>query len=140
YVRDAGADQRVRRLSRHVRAVEPDASRTHRHQTGDRTQQRRLAGTVATQDRAAPPLVHGQRDLVQRPHLAVVHVDPFDLEQAHRASSAFAPTPRYASIVAASSMTASGVSEAMICPLSRTTTWPQSRITTSSTCSTSTIV
>jgi hypothetical protein len=73
----------VRRDARDVPALEHDAAGLGRDQARDGAQQRRLAGTVRADERDDLALPDRDRDVLERVHCAVEHLEPLHHELAH---------------------------------------------------------
>src|SRR5437773_8930917 len=93
-VREAEADDLVRRHLREVAVAHPDGALPRAQDTGDRSQRRRLPGAVAADERYDLALAHRERGALQRLDVAVVGVDLLDLEERHQATwSTMRPSP-----------------------------------------------
>ena len=98
HLHDAAARDLVGRRVRHVAPVEHDGAVRRLDQTGDRLQQRRLAGAVGAEQRDDLAFVDLEVHAEQHLHAVVVHVDVADEEQLHLAllalQASLRPGPR----------------------------------------------
>src|ERR1700722_14998159 len=142
--REAARDDRMRGQARDRGAVPFDRPGARRHQSGDRIERRRLAGTVRAEQRH-----HAAGRDPQRPGGAPdgVPVPPPEMPDAKNPRRAHAVArcpcrrrPRYASITSGTRTTSVGFPCAIVCPWLKTSTRCASVMITSMMCSTITMV
>src|SRR5262249_40889078 len=120
-----GTRDRVALFSHDLDAVEDDRARTRRHHAHQALECRALAGAVAAKQRHDLVALDAQRDVEQDVRIAVVAVQPLDLQQAHCAAPPFSP-PRYASCTFALPLISPGVPSTSTRPSWSTVTRPAS--------------
>src|SRR6188472_3611405 len=149
--REAAADPVGGRHPRHVLAGEHHASCAWPHETEDRLERRRLPRRVTAEEADELPLAHDEMRVLEDVDLAVVRVDPLELEEGSGSGSvhgrrgaahfrAIPPVPRYASTTRGLVATSSNVPSAIFVPWSSATTRSEMPSTTCMSCSITRIV
>src|SRR4026209_703752 len=136
-MRETQPDDLVRGNLGEIAVAHPNGALPRAEHAGDRAQPGRLPGAVAADERDDLALLHRERDPLQRLDVAVVRVDPLDLEDRHQATFAL---PRYASMTRGSRCTSSVAPLAILVPWSSTVTRCEMPMTTFMSCSMSRIV
>src|SRR6266545_5953313 len=140
-VADALRDDAVRLRPRDLLSVQQHGACTRREQADHRSDQRRLACAVRTDDRDDLARHHGQVDAVEDVHVGDVAGDePTGLEYGAGGAHPTTTLPRYASTTVSSLRTSCADPSAMTRPCAITITWSEWFITTSMSCSTKSTV
>src|SRR5438067_4232968 len=139
YERDACASDLMGRRGGEIGAIDVHAPTSRSQKARDRGDRRRLARTIAADERHGFSRGDVEINALQDMAFAVVGMEPADREGecAHATVTAF---PRYTSLTRTSPRTSAAVPSAMTRPSCRTVTRSASRKTTSMSCSTIRIV
>src|SRR5207249_10471343 len=134
--RDAPARDLVRRQCREIGAAQEHAASSRARNAHDRAERRGLAGAVPADQRDDLALADGDRHALEHVRLAVVRVDPVQLEKflCHR------PAPRYVCCTSSLALISSGGPSASTSPWWSTVIRSEMFITTFILCSTRMIV